>query len=110
MLLDRQADVRFQIVLIPAEGTETRNVSDGLWLNRTGEFQLNLKAVSGTSGDAKLCTLKASLRVACRSDEQEVDGECKVRQSCTSSDGLWFDAAARWFRGADNARSEEPLP
>jgi len=23
---------------------------------------------------------------------------------------LWFDAAARWFRGADNGRSEEPLP
>ena len=23
---------------------------------------------------------------------------------------LWFDAAARWFRGADNGRSGEPLP
>jgi hypothetical protein len=93
--LDRRADMGYQIVLIPAEGTETRNASDGLWLNRTGEFQLNLKAVSGTSGDVKLCTLKASFRVACRSDEQEVDGECKARQSCTSSDGLWFDAAAQ---------------
>ncbi len=95
VLLDRRADMGYQIVLIPAEGTETRNVSDGIWLNRTGEFQLSLKAVSGTSGDVKLCTLRAALRVACRSDEQEVDGECRARQSCTLSDGLWFDAAAQ---------------
>jgi hypothetical protein len=92
VVLDQRADTRYEIVLIPAEGTETRNISDGLWLNRTGDFELHLKAVPARGGDVKQCTLKSSLRVACRSGEQEIDGECRARQSCTASDGLWFDA------------------
>jgi hypothetical protein len=86
---------QFQTELIPIEGTEVRNISEGIRFNRTGKFQLNLKYRSAAGGELRQCTLKPALSVACATNEHEVDGQCRQLEACDTANGFWEDSGAK---------------
>jgi hypothetical protein len=86
----------YETVLIPKQCAETRRLSDGVWLNQTGMFDVVLKYnVSTADGRAvrKQCPLLSTLEVKCGAQEQVVDGRCQPRELCRASDGFWEDDA-----------------
>jgi hypothetical protein len=83
---------QYQTELIPVDSTEIRDIAEGIWFNRTGEFQLNLKYGSADRGGVRQCNLKPIVTVACGKDEQEIDGHCRPLEACRTSDGFWEDS------------------
>jgi hypothetical protein len=94
----------YETLLIPSQGTETRNISDNITLT-TGTFGLQLKYRS-SSGETKQCPLLQKLVVECADGDDEVNGICQV----CGREGWWFDPQAhrcsRWPRMALIAASD----
>jgi hypothetical protein len=72
----------FRTLLVPTQGTEARNLSQPIQLNRTGQFSLQLEYLSAAG--PKLCALISAISVRCSVGEEEVDGKCRsvVKSPC----------------------------
>jgi hypothetical protein len=86
----------FRTLLVPTQGTEARNLSQPIQLNRTGQFSLQLEYPSAAG--PKLCALISAISVRCKDGDEEVDGKCRpiVKSPCeqaTMSYSLGPDAA-----------------
>ncbi len=92
----------FRTLLVPTQGTEARNLSEPIQLNRTGQFSLQLEYPSAAG--PKLCALISAMSVRCSVGDEEVGGKCRpiVKSPCeqaTMTYSLSPDAAlGAWSR------------
>jgi hypothetical protein len=88
------------MLLVPKQGTETHDLAEDFWLNRTGTFALQLEYTS-SAGVAKQCSILSSLVVKCDSSEREIDGQCyPIVQSACDQAQVSFSVADDPAKGA----------
>ena len=67
----------YKTLLVPEQGTETRNVAERIALSTLGNFSLHLLFPSATGGPPRQCALLPTVVVECNEGEYLVGGQCR---------------------------------